>query len=80
MGWHHVSQEWKINPFKAYYNWMKKGRLQAAAKFIWTGIWMTSLLTLRWEEGVFIIFLGCILREIWCYVVDPTYTGHPILK
>lgn len=80
MGLRHVDRQWKQRPFKSYYQWVRKGKVTSAVKFLWTGIWTTGLLTFNWEITVFIIIFGFIFREFYCSIVNPEYEGHPLLR
>jgi hypothetical protein len=79
MGLKHISQEWRTKPIRSYYHWMNKGKLWPLLKYTWTGIWLTSTLLLEFGVTFLVIFMGFMIREIYCLLFDREYVGHPIL-
>lgn len=60
------------DPVRNYYNWMTKGgNLMKIMKTIWTGIWLTGLLTFHLVETFMVLVLGHAARETWIGMKQP---------
>jgi len=54
------------DPFRNYYNWLKEGAAyESVVKFLFTGVWVTSLVTFHFVETFIFLVLGWSFREIY---------------